>query len=74
MVTDRRDIEMLLEEIRVGNECIYLVEQQETLHVKDSIRDCFLSNKKILTVGDGGGNIPEEKKSAKKLLMQKVQR
>ena len=35
-----------------------------------TIRDWFLSDEKILTVGDGDGNIPEEKNSAIKLLMQ----
>lgn len=49
-------------------ECIYLVEQQKPFMWK-TIKDWLLSDEKILTVGDGDGNIPEEKNSAIKLLM-----
>lgn len=54
----------MLEEIRVENEYIYLMEQLESFHGKDSIGDWLLRNEGILTSGDRSRNIPEERKNS----------
>lgn len=58
---------MVLEEIRVGNDCIYLTEQLESLHGKNSISDQFSRNERILTSRDRLGGILEERKDSAKI-------
>lgn len=58
---------MVLEEIRVGNDCIYLMEQLETLHGKNSIGDQFSRNERILTSRDRLEGILEERKDSAKI-------